>query len=90
MIFTFSNKIDVILVLKKEADGYKINGVVADESEITVQDVNTIADKAKEIFDDINNKLNSTAAKFEGIWKQTYTRVVQEVTKNQQPAEQAN
>ena len=44
----------------------------------------------KEIFDDINNKLNSTAAKFEGIWKQTYTRVVQEVTKNQQPAEQAN
>ena len=44
----------------------------------------------KEIFDDINNKLNSTAAKFEGVWKQTYTRVVQEVTKNQQPAEQAN
>ena len=44
----------------------------------------------KEIFDDINNKLNNTAAKFEGVWKQTYTRVVQEVTKNQQPAEQAN
>ena len=44
----------------------------------------------KEIFEDLNNKLNSTAAKFEGVWKQTYTRVVQEVTKNQQPAEQAN
>ena len=44
----------------------------------------------KEIFDELNNKLNSTAAKFEGVWKQTYTRVVQEVTKNQQPAEQAN
>ena len=44
----------------------------------------------KEIFDDLNNKLNSTAAKFEGVWKQTYTRVVAEVTKNQQPAEQAN
>ena len=44
----------------------------------------------KEIFDDLNNKLNTTAAKFEGVWKQTYTRVVAEVTKNQQPAEQAN
>ena len=44
----------------------------------------------KEIFEDLNNKLNSTAAKFENAWKQTYTRVVQEVTKNQQPAEQAN
>ena len=44
----------------------------------------------KEIFEDLNNKLNSTAAKFEGVWKQTYTRVVAEVTKNQQPAEQAN
>ena len=44
----------------------------------------------KEIFEDLNNKLNSTAARFEGVWKQTYTRVVQEVTKNQQPAEQAN
>ena len=43
-----------------------------------------------EIFDDINNKLNTTAAKFEGVWKQTYTRVVAEVTKNQQPAEAAN
>ena len=44
----------------------------------------------KEIFDDLNNKLNATAAKFEAVWKQTYTRVVAEVTKNQQPAEQAN
>ncbi|MBR6401961.1 MAG: ABC transporter permease [Eubacterium sp.] len=47
---------DVILVLKKEADGYKINGVVADESEITVQNVNAIAEKAKEIFDDVRMK----------------------------------
>ena len=44
----------------------------------------------KEIFDELNGKLNATAAKFEGVWKQTYTRVVTEVTKNQQPAEQAN
>ena len=44
----------------------------------------------KEIFDDLNNKLNATAAKFENTWKQTYQRVVTEVTKNQQPAEQAN
>ena len=50
-----------------------------------------LADKGfKEIFDDLNNKLNSAAAKFENTWKQAYTRVVQEVTKNQQPAEQAN
>ena len=44
----------------------------------------------KEIFDELNGKLNAAAAKFENTWKQTYTRVVQEVTKNQQPAEQAN
>ena len=44
----------------------------------------------KEIFDDLNNKLNATAAKFENTWKQTYQRVVTEVTKNQQPVEQAN
>ena len=44
----------------------------------------------KEIFDDLNNKLNSLAAKYEAAWKQTYQRVVQEVTKNQQPAPQAN
>ena len=45
----------------------------------------------KEIFDDLNNRLNATAAKFENTWKQTYQRVVQEVTKNQQPAaEKAN
>ena len=44
----------------------------------------------KEIFDDLNNKLNQTAGKFEGIWKNTYQRVVQEVTKNQKPADSAN
>ena len=44
----------------------------------------------KEIFDDLNNKLNTTAAKFENTWKATYTRVVAEVTKNQQAVEQAN
>ena len=44
----------------------------------------------KEIFDELNDKLNTAAAKYENIWKQTYQRVVQEVTKNQQPAEQAN
>ena len=44
----------------------------------------------KEIFDDLNAKLNNTAAKFENIWKNTYQRVVNEVTKNQQPAGQAN
>ena len=44
----------------------------------------------KEIFDDLNGKLNAAAAKFESTWKATYQRVVQEVTKNQQPAEAAN
>ena len=42
----------------------------------------------KEIFDDLNNKLNTAAAKNELTWKNTYQRVVQEVTKNQKPAEQ--
>ena len=44
----------------------------------------------KEIFDDLNAKLNNAAAKYENIWKNTYQRVVAEVTKNQQPADQAN
>ena len=53
----------------------------------------------KDIFDELNNKLNTTAAKDEAAWKQTYQQVVAEVTKNQQqaapteekdPAEKAN
>ena len=44
----------------------------------------------KEIFDDLNNKLNAQAAKVETIWKGQYQRVVEEVTKNQQAAAQAN
>ena len=48
----------------------------------------------KDIFDELNNKLNTAAAQAEGAWKQTYQRVVEEVTKNQnQPkaeAEKAN
>ena len=44
----------------------------------------------KEIFEDLNNKLNTAAAKFENAWKQTYQRVVTEATKNQKPAEQSN
>ena len=40
----------------------------------------------KDIFDDLNNRLNTTAAKFETAWKQTYQRVVEQVTKNQQQA----
>lgn len=44
----------------------------------------------KEIFDDLNNRLNMTAAKFENTWKNQYQKVVAEVTKNQPTAEQAN
>ena len=40
----------------------------------------------KEIFEDLNKKLNATAAKYELTWKNNYERVVQEVTKNQNPA----
>ena len=43
----------------------------------------------KEIFDDLNNRLNAAAAKFENTWKNQYQKVVAEVTKNQ-PAQQAN
>ena len=39
----------------------------------------------KDIFDELNNKLNTFAAKAEAAWKQTYQKVVEEVTKNQQP-----
>ena len=46
----------------------------------------------KEIFDELNNKLNTYAATVEGAWKQTYQAVVAEVTKgqNEEPAEKAN
>ena len=42
------------------------------------------------IFDELNDNLNKTAAKFENTWKQTYQRVVEEVTKSQKPAEAQN
>ena len=48
----------------------------------------------KEIFDDLNKKLNEAVAKDEAVWKATYQEVVNEVTKasqaQQQPAESAN
>ena len=47
----------------------------------------------KEIFDDLNKKLNEATAKTEAAWKATYQEVVSEVTKAsqpQQPAESAN
>ena len=37
----------------------------------------------KDIFDELNNKLNSFAATAEAAWKQTYQKVVEEVTKHQ-------
>ena len=40
----------------------------------------------KDIFDELNNKLNSYAAQVENVWKQTYQKVVQEVTSSQKPA----
>ena len=43
-----------------------------------------------EIFTELENKLNTIAAKHEVAWKQTYQRVIAEVTKNQKPAEQSN
>ena len=47
----------------------------------------------KEIFEDLNRKLNEATAKTEAAWKATYQEVVNEVTKAsqpQQPAESAN
>lgn len=45
----------------------------------------------KEIFDDLNKKLNDCTAKYEAAWKLTYQKVVEEVTKSsQKPAEAAN
>ena len=49
----------------------------------------------KDIFDELNNKLNTAAANAEGAWKQTYQKVVEEVTKTQtqnqqEAAEKAN
>jgi len=44
----------------------------------------------KEIFDDLNKKLNDTTAKYEAAWKATYQQVVEEVTKSSKPADSAN
>ena len=43
----------------------------------------------KDIFDELNNKLNTFAAQAENAWKATYQKVVQEVTNSQKPAEPA-
>ena len=43
----------------------------------------------KEIFDNLNKKLNDATAKYEAAWKQTYQKVVEEVTA-QKPTEPAN
>lgn len=43
----------------------------------------------KDIFDELNKKLNTFAAQAEASWKATYAKVVEEVTKNQpKPANQ--
>ena len=42
----------------------------------------------KDIFDELNNKLNTFAAQAEGAWKMTYQKVVGEVTKGQPQPEQ--
>ena len=42
----------------------------------------------KDIFDELNNKLNTFAAQAEGTWKMTYQKVVGEVTKGQPQPEQ--
>ena len=44
----------------------------------------------KDIFDELNNKLNNFAAQAESAWKQTYQKVVEEVTAHQQPQPQAD
>ena len=49
----------------------------------------------KEIFDDLNKRLNEAVAKNEAAWKATYQQVVQEVTKSapqpqEKPEEKAN
>ena len=45
----------------------------------------------KEIFDDLNKKLNDCTAKYEAAWKTTYQQVVEEVQKSAtKPADAAN
>ena len=44
----------------------------------------------KELFDALNTKLNDFTAKAETAWKNTYQKVVEEVTKSSRPAEAAN
>ena len=43
----------------------------------------------KEIFDELNRKLNEAVAKDEAVWKATYQEVVNEVTKASQPQQKA-
>ena len=44
----------------------------------------------KEIFEDLNKKLNEAVARNEAAWKQTYQQVVNEVTKSSQPQKPAD
>ena len=44
----------------------------------------------KDIFDDLNTRLNNLTAKHEAVWKDIYQKVVAEATKNQTPASQVN
>ena len=44
----------------------------------------------KDIFDDLNTRLNNLTAKHEAAWKDIYQKVVAEATKNQTPASQVN
>ena len=44
----------------------------------------------KDIFDELNDKLNKFAAQVEAAWKATYQKVVEEVTKSQPQPEQTS
>ena len=44
----------------------------------------------KEIFEDLNKRLNEAVARNEAAWKQTYQQVVAEVTKSSQPQKPAD
>ena len=44
----------------------------------------------KEIFEDLNKRLNEAVAKNEAAWKATYQQVVAEVTKSSQPQKPAD
>ena len=54
---------DVSIYIKREETGYKVNGILADDSDISIHDMSAITDNVKEYFDEARMKSLSVSDK---------------------------